>query len=41
MDSDGVIVDKAREPAAISNEEVLTWYRNMVTGACFWEGEAA
>ena len=38
MDSDGVIVDKAREPADSSDEEVLTWYKDMVTGACFCEG---
>ena len=33
MDSDGVVVDKARTLAAVSDEEVLTWYKNMVTGA--------
>ena len=33
MDSDGVIVDKDREPPNVSDEEVLTWYKNMLTGA--------
>lgn len=41
MDSDGVIVDKARTPAAISDEEVLIWYKNMVTGACSRRGRRA
>ncbi|KAL8957321.1 MAG: hypothetical protein Q9183_006091, partial [Haloplaca sp. 2 TL-2023] len=31
MDSDGVVVDKDREPQ-VSDEEVLTWYKNMLTG---------
>ncbi|KAL9578094.1 MAG: hypothetical protein Q9212_005940, partial [Teloschistes hypoglaucus] len=30
MDSDGVVVDKDREPDA-SDAEVLTWYKNMLT----------
>lgn len=34
MDSDGVIVDKERDPSDMRDEEVLTWYRNMLTGAC-------
>ncbi|KAL8712705.1 MAG: hypothetical protein Q9225_006904 [Loekoesia sp. 1 TL-2023] len=33
MDSDGVVVDKGREPD-VSAEEVLTWYNNMLTGNC-------
>ena len=32
MDSDGTIVDESRKPSDISNEEVLTWYKNMLTG---------
>ncbi len=32
MDSDGVIVDKSRKPTEISNEEIITWYKNMLTG---------
>ena len=32
MDSDGVIVDKDRDPPDVSDEEVLNWYRNMLTG---------
>ncbi|KAL9023715.1 MAG: hypothetical protein Q9196_007026 [Gyalolechia fulgens] len=31
MDSDGVVVDKGREPN-VSDEEVLTWYNNLLTG---------
>ncbi|KAI4123936.1 MAG: hypothetical protein LQ338_005047 [Usnochroma carphineum] len=31
MDSDGVVVDKAREPD-VSEDEVLTWYKDMLTG---------
>ena len=30
MDSDGVVVDEGWTPD-ISNEEILTWYKNMVT----------
>ena len=33
MDSDGVIVDGGRAPEDIKDEEVLQWYRNMLTGA--------
>jgi hypothetical protein len=32
MDSDGVLVDKARGRPDVPNEEVLTWYKNMLTG---------
>ena len=32
MDSDGIIVDESRRPSDISNEEILTWYKNMLTG---------
>ncbi|KAF6227968.1 hypothetical protein HO133_007696 [Letharia lupina] len=31
MDSDGVVVDESRKPSGISNEEIVTWYRNMLT----------
>lgn len=31
MDSDGVIVDKQHEPLDVSDEEALTWYKNMLT----------
>ncbi|MCJ1256277.1 hypothetical protein MMC24_004098 [Lignoscripta atroalba] len=31
MDSDGVIVDGGRAPEDIKDEEVLQWYRNMLT----------
>lgn len=35
MDSDGVMVQKDRQrPVDVSNEEILTWYKNMLTGAC-------
>lgn len=32
MDSDGVLVDKDRKPLNLSNEEILTWYKNMLSG---------
>lgn len=32
MDSDGIIVDEGKKPLNVSNEEVLTWYKNMLTG---------
>jgi 2-oxoisovalerate dehydrogenase E1 component alpha subunit len=32
MDSDGVIVDTKHEPSDVSTEEVITWYKNMLTG---------
>lgn len=32
MDSDGVIADKSKEPLDLKEEEVLTWYKNMLTG---------
>ena len=32
MDSDGVVVDESRKPSGISNEEIVKWYKNMVTG---------
>ncbi|KAI4124226.1 MAG: hypothetical protein LQ347_005817, partial [Umbilicaria vellea] len=31
MDSDGVIVDRDRDPPDVSDEKVLTWYKNMLT----------
>ncbi|KAJ5902799.1 hypothetical protein N7495_003327, partial [Penicillium taxi] len=31
MNSDGQLVDKTRAPPDISDEEVLTWYKNMLT----------
>ncbi|KAI4205610.1 MAG: hypothetical protein LQ348_001178 [Seirophora lacunosa] len=31
MDSDGVVVDEGRDPG-VTDEEVLTWYKNMLTG---------
>ncbi|KAL2870287.1 thiamine pyrophosphate-dependent dehydrogenase E1 component subunit alpha [Aspergillus lucknowensis] len=31
MDSDGLLVDRSRGEIGISNEEVLTWYKNMLT----------
>lgn len=33
IDSDGVLVDKSRGMPKVSNEEVLTWYKNMLTGS--------
>ena len=32
MDSDGVIVDERRTPSDIKPEEVIMWYKNMLTG---------
>ena len=32
MDSDGIVVDNSRKPIDASAEEVLTWYKNMLTG---------
>lgn len=32
MDSDGVIVNKDRETPDVTDEEILTWYKNMLTG---------
>ncbi|PYH97271.1 branched chain alpha-keto acid dehydrogenase complex, alpha subunit [Aspergillus ellipticus CBS 707.79] len=31
MDSDGVLVDKSRKPMNVPNEEILSWYKNMLT----------
>ncbi|KAJ5657252.1 uncharacterized protein N7484_000901 [Penicillium longicatenatum] len=31
IDSDGELVDKTRGPPDVSDEEVLTWYKNMTT----------
>ena len=45
MDSHGVIVDTKHEPSDVSTDEVITWYKNMLTGkpielfyTC-WDGE--
>ena len=32
MDSDGVIVDAERNPQDVSREEIVSWYKNMLTG---------
>lgn len=32
IDSDGALVDKARGAPKVSDETVLTWYKNMLTG---------
>ncbi len=32
MDSDGAIVDQARAPEDVSEQDVLKWYKDMVTG---------
>jgi 2-oxoisovalerate dehydrogenase E1 component alpha subunit len=31
MDSDGIIVDEGRKPSDVKPEEVITWYKNMLT----------
>lgn len=32
INSDGEMVDKTRGPPNVSDEEVLTWYKNMLQG---------
>lgn len=32
MDSDGAIVDQKRKPLDVSDEDVVKWYRDMLTG---------
>lgn len=32
MDSDGVIVDKLRTQSEVGDDEILSWYKNMLTG---------
>ena len=32
MDSDGVVVDKSWKPSYLGNEEVIHWYKDMLTG---------
>lgn len=32
MDSDGIVVDESRRPTDISDEEIISWYKDMVTG---------
>jgi hypothetical protein len=32
MDSDGVIVDEDRPPKDVSEQEVVKWYKDMLTG---------
>jgi len=32
MNSDGVLLEKDRKLLNVSNEEILTWYKNMLTG---------
>ena len=36
MDSNGVIVDQAHAPVDVDDKEVLTWYKNMLTGTSFF-----
>jgi hypothetical protein len=33
MDSEGVILDKDREVPDVTNEQAVTWYKNMLTGS--------
>lgn len=35
MDSDGVVVDQSWKSSGLSPEEIVTWYRNMLTGMGF------
>lgn len=32
IDSDGIVVDKTRIQVGISDEEILGWYKNMLSG---------
>lgn len=32
IDSDGELVDKTRPAPDVTDEEVLTWYKNMLSG---------
>lgn len=32
IDSDGVLADKTRGEPEVTDEEALTWYKNMLTG---------
>jgi 2-oxoisovalerate dehydrogenase E1 component alpha subunit len=32
MDSDGVLLDKNRGPPDVPKEEIVAWYKNMLTG---------
>lgn len=32
IDANGVMVDKDRPEPDVTDEQVLTWYRNMLTG---------
>ena len=33
MDSDGTVIDKDQKPLDLGHEEVLKWYKDMLTGA--------
>lgn len=33
MDSDGTIVDQNHAPTDVSDDEVISWYKNMLTGS--------
>ena len=41
IDSDGELVDKTRGAPDVADEEVLMWYKNMLTGNCipFFSGK--
>ena len=32
MDSNGVIVDTGKKPSDVSTDEIISWYKNMVSG---------
>jgi len=40
MNSDGEMVDKTRSPPNVSDEDVLTWYKNMLQGMLSHWGSA-
>ena len=41
MDSEGMIVDRERDPPEITDEEVLAWYKEMLTGMKFLKEKGA
>jgi hypothetical protein len=35
MNSDGVMLEKDRKSLDVSNDDILAWYKNMLTGEIF------
>jgi len=38
MDRKGALADETREPPQVSDNQALTWYKNMLTGTLHKEG---